>query len=147
MKLIICGTVLTIFISIAEALIIAIVGDSFGAGWAVSAALIPAAIHVCAMYKRFRKRHDISASKFVTASSLPSLIIGAVFSVIFFFLCVINGIGISDYDCTELHGVYVSLCVIGCSAVYAALLSAVMGIAYAVDKKRKAQSTEVRRRI
>ena len=139
MKLIICSTILTILISIAEALIIAIVGDSFGAVWAVSAALVPAAVHVGVMYKRFRKRHDISARKFVLASSLPPFVIGAVFAVIFFLLCVINGIRINDYDCTELHGVIVNLCVIGYSLAYSALLSAVMGISYAVDKKRRAQ--------
>lgn len=129
------GSILTLCFVIAEIAIIAIVGDDYGAGAAAIAALLPALGHAVTSafaYGHFRKKHGLSAPKFVMLNALPLFLIGAVR-----YAAALMGIYITaDRGTGILLGVlYTGF--LGYSAAYAALLSAALGIKHAVGKRKR----------
>lgn len=129
------ASILTLCVGAVEVGVIALVGDDYGAAAAVLAAVIPAVCHVAVsalVYNRFRKKHGLSAPKFVMLNALPSLIIGALGYLVFETIRRFNG-----YGWDGLMEVFLSLCIVGYSLVYTALLSAVLGIKLEVCRKKK----------
>lgn len=131
------GSILTLCFVIAEIVIIAIVRDDYGTGAAAIVALLPALGHAVASafaYGHFRKKHGLSAPKFVMLNALPLFLIGAVR-----YAAALMGIYITttiDRGTGILLGVlYTGF--LGYSAAYAALLSAVLGIKHAVGKRKR----------
>ncbi|MCM1165134.1 MAG: hypothetical protein NC299_05775 [Lachnospiraceae bacterium] len=129
------GNVITVNIGFAEAVIIALVGEQHGAPAAVLTALLPAAGHAAASalaYKHFREKRGLSVPKFVMLNALPSVIMGA--AGYFASRAALSG-GFAE----ELAPFFAvgSLCVIGYSIVYAALLLAILGLKRAFGKKKE----------
>lgn len=111
------------------------VGDDFGTGAVVICGVLFACAHTAASavsFNRYKRKYEVSAPNFVTLNALPLFLIGA---VIYFAgwsgLIVTNNFGI---------GIFLAVfcaCFLGYSAVYAALLSAVLGIKHAVGKRKR----------
>ena len=129
------GSILTLCVMAVEVGIIGLIGDDYGAAAAVLAAVIPVVCHVAVsalVYTRFRKKHGLSAPKFVMLNALPTFIIGTLGYLVFETIRRFNG-----YGWEGILEVLASLCAIGYSLVYAALLSAVLGIKLAVGRKKE----------
>lgn len=129
------GSILTLCVMAIEVGIIALVGDDYGAAAAVLAAVIPVVCHVAVsalVYNRFRKNHGLSALKFVMLNALFPFIIGALGYLVFDTIRRFNG-----YGWDGLMEEFLSLCAVGYSLVYAAFLSAVLGIRIAIGKKKE----------
>lgn len=138
-KLAVFGSILTLCVGFAAFVIILLVGDQHGAMAAVTAALIPLAVHTAAsafVYKRFRQKCGLSAPRFVILNALPALIIGVPVFLVSFAMCNFDIIH-TDYDFKGMWGAYISLCGIGYSVVYSAVLSAVLGIKRAVGRRKE----------
>ncbi|MDE6727970.1 MAG: hypothetical protein K2J80_08535 [Oscillospiraceae bacterium] len=113
------------------------VGDDFGAGAVVIGGLLFACAHTAAStvsFKRYERKYEVSAPKFVTLNALPLFLIGA---VIYF-------AGWSGLIVTNNFGIGIMLavfcvCFLGYSVVYAALLSAMLGIKHAVGKRENGE--------
>lgn len=138
-KLAVFGSILTLCVGFVEFVIIMLVGDNRGAMAAVIWALIPLAVHTAASafaYKRFGQKCGLSAARFVMLNALPALIIGVPVFLVSFAMCNFDIIH-TDYDVEGMWGAYISLCGIGYSVVYSAVLSAVLGIKRAVGKRKE----------
>lgn len=111
------------------------VGDDFGAGAVVICGLLFACAHAAASavsFKRYNLKYGVSAVKFVLLNALPLFLIGAVR-----YAAALMGI----YITTDL-GTGILLAVLytgffGYSVVYAALLSAALGIMHAVGNGKR----------
>ncbi|MDE7362283.1 MAG: hypothetical protein K2N38_10165 [Oscillospiraceae bacterium] len=107
-------------------------GDDWGAGAVVIAVSIFALLHaVCSTHaaKRYKRKYELSAPKYALLNVLPMLAI----AVLLFAAAYLIG----DWD-----GVFLALGAIslgGYTVGYAAVLSAVMGISYAVSRKRSTE--------
>lgn len=111
------------------------VGDDFGADAVVICGLLFACAHTAASavsFKRYNRKYGVSAVKFVLLNALPLFLIGAVR-----YAAALMGI----YITTDL-GTGILLAVLytgffGYSVVYAALLSAALGIMHAVGNGKR----------
>lgn len=133
------GNILTLCIGVFEIGLVALIGDDYGTVAAIIAALIPAAVHTAASsfaYKRFRKKHGMSALKFVVLNVLPALIICA---LVFFAFQTMYKFNIAGYgeNYNGLLEALMSIFVMGYSVGYATLLSAVLVIRRAIGKRNQ----------
>lgn len=107
-------------------------GDDWGAGAVVIAVSIFALLHAggsTLAAKRYKRKYEVSAPKFALLNVLPMLAL----AVLLFAAAYLVG---------GWNGVFLGLGAVslgGYTVGYAAVLSAVMGIAYAVGRKRSAQ--------
>lgn len=110
------------------------VGDDFGTGAVVICGVLFACAHTAASaisFKWYKRKYGVSAPKFVLLNALPLFLIGAVV-----YFTVWSGlVVISDFVIAILLAVFCA-CFWGYSVVYAALLSAVLGIMHAVGNGR-----------
>ena len=107
-------------------------GDDWGAGAVVIAVSIFALLHAVGSTfaaKRYKRKYGLSAPKFVLLNVPPML---ATAALLFAAAYLVGG-----WDGVFLAVAAVSLG--GYTVGYAALLSAVMRISYAIDKKRRTQ--------
>lgn len=105
-------------------------GDDWGAGAVVIAASIFALLHAVGSTlaaKRYKRKYGLSAPKYALLNVLPMLVPAALLFAVAYLVGGWDGLGL----------VLVSLSLVGYTVGYAALLSAVMGIAYAIDSKRR----------
>ncbi len=133
MKIGVINSIVTIAISIAELLLMAVVCDNFGIFWSIVAVLIPLTIHFVISLRFLTKE------KRPWQFYLPSLAGGTVGIFVSAALCAVKGISHGDYDFAEYWGFWVSVCVVGYSIVYGALLLAIFGIKNAFAKRKERQ--------
>lgn len=110
------------------------VGDDFGAAAAVIGGLLFACAHTAASvvsFKRYKRKYEVSAPKFVLMDALPLFIIGALI-----FLITHMEAFTADFGTAILLAVF-CVCFSGYSIVYAALLSAVLGIKFTIAKRKE----------
>lgn len=104
------------------------VGDDFGTGAVVICGLLFACAHTAASavsFKRYKRKYGVFAWQFVLLCVLPLLALGAV--------AYLTARAVGGWD--ALFFAIFALCYGGYSVVYGALLSAVLGINHAVEKK------------
>lgn len=114
------------------------VGDDFGAAAAIIGGLLFACAHTAASaaaFKRYKRKYEVSAPKFVSMNALPLFLIGALI-----FLTEKMEAFTADFGTAILLAVF-CVCFMGYSVVYAALLSAVLGIKHAVGKRKRGKES------
>lgn len=104
------------------------VGDDLGAVAVVIGGLLFACAHAAASavsFTRYKRKYNVSAWQFVLLCVLPLLALGAV--------SYLTALAVGGWD--SLFFAIFALCYGGYSVVYAALLSAALGIMHAVGKR------------
>lgn len=107
-------------------------GDDWGAGAVVIAVSVFALLHAVGSTlaaKRCKRKYDLSAPEFVLRNVLPMLAPAALLFAAAYLVGGWDGLGLA----------LVAVSLVGYTVGYAAVLSAVMGVAYAVSRKRSAQ--------
>lgn len=107
-------------------------GDDWGAGAVVIAVSVFALLHAVGSTlaaKRCKRKYDLSAQEFVLRNVLPMLAPAALLFAAAYLVGGWDGLGLA----------LVAVSLVGYTVGYAAVLSAVMGVAYAVSRKRSAQ--------
>lgn len=108
-------------------------GDDFGMGAVVAAMVVFVLLHAVVSTfaaRRYKRKYGLSAPKFVLLNVLPTFILAMLLYVAMYF---------SNLGWEALLWVVIAVSFGGYMIGYAAVLSIVMGIAYAVDRKRSVQ--------
>lgn len=127
------SVVFAIVVGVPLIFLMAWLGDDFGAGAVVIAVSFFALLHAVGSTfaaKHYKRKYGLSAPKFALLNVLPPFALAVLIYVVIFF---------AELGWDGLLWAVIAVSLGGYMIGYAAVLSAVIGITYAIDRKRGAQ--------